>query len=254
MWSTWGASPWEGKSGAEVRIVNTKVARRARAGQTFPQYNQKQLEGKSVYSDGSLQTVEIVGSEYQAAGAAVTKGPLPIVPRFMGPQQSCNVPEMYGAAIGTAIASNGVKQYIDKMATRLPVPNYVPIRQEDIAVCSMLCTDGLLLHLVGKGRLLVYSGASYGNGKLGDSIWESHHKSSAQGKYSPMDGEYLTRPLPGIYTRSCAAPRHRLDPTPWSPPAPSSRHSAMLMSAYDHPMITQTHPRGDRRVLGKIQF
>ena len=31
-WSTWGASPWEGKSGAEVGIVNTKVARRARAG------------------------------------------------------------------------------------------------------------------------------------------------------------------------------------------------------------------------------
>ena len=29
MWSTWGASPWEGKSGAEVGIVNTKVARRA---------------------------------------------------------------------------------------------------------------------------------------------------------------------------------------------------------------------------------
>ena len=36
MWSTWGASPWEGKSGAEVGIVNRKVGRRARAGQTFP--------------------------------------------------------------------------------------------------------------------------------------------------------------------------------------------------------------------------
>ena len=47
--------------------------------------------------------------------------------------------------------------------------------------CSMLCTDGLLLHLVGKRQPLVYSGASYGNGKPGDSIWESHHKSSAQG-------------------------------------------------------------------------
>ena len=45
----------------------------------------------------------------------------------------------------------------------------------------MLCTNGLLLHLVGKRQLLVYPGASYGNGKLGDSIWESHHKSSAQG-------------------------------------------------------------------------
>ena len=50
-----------------------------------------------------------------------------------------------------------------------------------MVVCSMLCTDGLLLHLVGKGQLLVYLGASYGNGKLGNSIWESHHKSSAQG-------------------------------------------------------------------------
>ena len=49
-----------------------------------------------------------------------------------------------------------------------------------MAVYSMLCTDGLLLHLVGKGQLLVYSGASYSNGKLGDSIWESHHKSSAR--------------------------------------------------------------------------
>ena len=50
-----------------------------------------------------------------------------------------------------------------------------------MAVSSILCTDGLLLHLVGKGQLLVYLGASYGNGKLGDSIWESHHKSSTQG-------------------------------------------------------------------------
>ena len=37
--------------------------------------------------------------------------------------------------------------------------------------CLMLCTDGLLLHLVGKRQPWVYSGASYGNGKLGDSIW-----------------------------------------------------------------------------------
>ena len=50
-----------------------------------------------------------------------------------------------------------------------------------MAVCSVLCADGLLPHLVGKGQLLVCSGASYGNGKLGDSIWESHHNSSAQG-------------------------------------------------------------------------
>ena len=36
MWSTWGASPWEGESGAEVGIVNREVAHRVRAGQTFP--------------------------------------------------------------------------------------------------------------------------------------------------------------------------------------------------------------------------
>ena len=39
--------------------------------------------------------------------------------------------------------------------------------------CSMLCMDGLLLYLVGKRQLLVYSGAPYGNSKLGDSIGES---------------------------------------------------------------------------------
>ena len=54
-----------------------------------------------------------------------------------------------------------------------------------MAVCSMLCMDGLLLHLMGKRQLLVYSRASYGNGKFGDSIWETHDKSSAQVKHSP---------------------------------------------------------------------
>ena len=29
--------------------------------------------------------------------------------------------------------------------------------------CSMLCTDGLMLYLVGKGRLLVYPEAPYRN-------------------------------------------------------------------------------------------
>ena len=33
----------------------------------------------SLYSDGSLQSVEITSSEYQAAGAAATKGPLSIL-------------------------------------------------------------------------------------------------------------------------------------------------------------------------------
>ena len=53
--------------------------------------------------------------------------------------------------------------------------------------CSMLCMDGLLLHLVGKRQLLVYSRAPYSKGKLGDSTGGSHHKSSAQGKHSPLD-------------------------------------------------------------------
>ena len=69
----------------------------------------------SLYSDGSLQTVEITGSEYQAAGAVVTKGPQRIVARVVGPQQSYRA-KMYGTAIGTAIASNGDRQYIDNMA------------------------------------------------------------------------------------------------------------------------------------------
>ena len=70
-----------------------------------------------------------------------------------------------------------------------------------MAVCSMLCTDGLLLHLVGKRQLLVYSGASYGNGKLGDSIWEIHHKSSAQGKHSSsgMQSILIESPMPFFY-------------------------------------------------------
>ena len=41
--------------------------------------------------------------------------------------------------------------------------------------------DGLLRLLVGKRQPLVFSGAPYGNGKVGDSIGESHHNSSTQG-------------------------------------------------------------------------
>ena len=51
-----------------------------------------------------------------------------------------------------------------------------------IQICfsySMLCRDGLSLHLVDKRHLLVYLGASLGNGELWD--WESHNKSCAQG-------------------------------------------------------------------------
>ena len=82
----------------------------------IPWYSNQQLPtGTSLYSDGSLQTVQIAGSEYQAAGAAVTKGPLRILARLAGPQQSYKA-EMYGAAIGAAIASNGDTQYIENMA------------------------------------------------------------------------------------------------------------------------------------------
>ena len=45
----------------------------------------------------------------------MAKGPLRILARVVGPQQSCRA-EMYGAAMRTAIASNGDKQYIDNMA------------------------------------------------------------------------------------------------------------------------------------------
>ena len=82
----------------------------------IPCYSNKQPPtGTSLYSDGSLQTVQIAGSEYQAAGAAVTKGPLRILASVAGPQQSYRA-EMYGAAIGAAIASDGDTQYIDNMA------------------------------------------------------------------------------------------------------------------------------------------
>ena len=77
-----------------------------------------------------------------------------------------------------------------------------------MAVCSMLCTDDLLLHSVGKGQLLVDSGASYGNGKLGDSIWESHHKSSVHTQTLPLRPQRLVT----ICCRLSAirANRHRL--------------------------------------------
>ena len=77
--------------------------------------NQQPPTGTSLYSDGSLQTVEIAGSEDQAAGAAVTKGPLHILARVADPLQSYRA-KMYGAAIGAAIASNGDTQYMDNMA------------------------------------------------------------------------------------------------------------------------------------------
>ena len=54
MWSTWGASPWEGKSWAEVGIVNRKVARQARAGQTFPQSVQCTANEKRDGNEGGI--------------------------------------------------------------------------------------------------------------------------------------------------------------------------------------------------------
>ena len=86
----------------------------------------------SLYSDGSLQTVEITGSGYQAAGAAVTKGPLHIlarVDRQHGRDQMCQQTTQW---------CNGEVDLLAKMATRLPVLGYNPIRPEDIAVCGSL--------------------------------------------------------------------------------------------------------------------
>ena len=77
--------------------------------------NQQPLAGTSLYSDHSLQTVEVAGLEYQAAGATVTNGLFRILAQVAGPQQSYGA-EMYGAAIGAAIASDGDTQYIDNMA------------------------------------------------------------------------------------------------------------------------------------------
>ena len=51
--------------------------------------------------------------------------------------------------------------------------------------CSMLCMDGLLLHLVGKRQLLVYSGAPYGNGKLEDSIGKVIIKVARRARVGP---------------------------------------------------------------------
>ena len=48
--------------------------------------NQQPPTATSLYSDGRLQTVVIAGSEYQAASAAVTKGPIRILARVAGPQ------------------------------------------------------------------------------------------------------------------------------------------------------------------------
>ena len=45
----------------------------------------------------------------------MTKGPLRILARLAGPQQSYRA-EMYGGAIGAAIASDGDTQYIYNMA------------------------------------------------------------------------------------------------------------------------------------------
>ena len=45
--STWGATLGKGKSGIKVGIINTKVARRARAGQTLPLWRSRAQGGFS---------------------------------------------------------------------------------------------------------------------------------------------------------------------------------------------------------------
>ena len=82
-----------------------------------------------------------------------------------------------------------------KNATRLPVPDYNSVRPEVIAACrkSVQCCvrmDCCFIWFIRKR--LVYSGAPYGNGKLGDPIWESHHKSSARGACRARAGQTPT--------------------------------------------------------------
>ena len=77
--------------------------------------NHQALAGTSLSSNGSLQIVEVAGSEYQAAGTAVTKGPLRILARVAGPRHSYRA-QMYRAAIGAAVVSHGDTQYIDNIA------------------------------------------------------------------------------------------------------------------------------------------
>ena len=100
--------------------------------------NQQPPTGTSLYSDGSLQTVEIAGSEYQAAGATVTKGPLRFLARVAGPHQSYTA-GMYGAAIGAAIASDGDTQYIDNMAVTKCAHRRPAHECSDADICHNVC-------------------------------------------------------------------------------------------------------------------
>ena len=51
--------------------------------------------------------------------------------------------------------------------------------------CSMSCMDGLLLHLYARGSHWSTRGLHTVIVNLGTQIWESHHKSSAQGALKP---------------------------------------------------------------------
>ena len=94
--------------------------------------NQQPPTGTSQYS------VEIAGSEYQAAGAAATKGPFRIFARVAGPQQSYGA-KMYGAAIGAAIASDGDTQYIDNMAVTKCAPRRPTHECSDADIRHKVC-------------------------------------------------------------------------------------------------------------------
>ena len=68
----------------------------------------------------------------------MTKGPLRILARVGGPQQSYRV-EIYGAAIGTAIAANSDKLYIDNM-TMTKHTDKRPTRECSYSdVCHKVC-------------------------------------------------------------------------------------------------------------------
>ena len=67
LWSTWGASLGEGKSGVIVGKVDTKVAHRARAGQRLP-------FSSGFFSDLQLTVTDVMVDLMAGAGIAFSSG------------------------------------------------------------------------------------------------------------------------------------------------------------------------------------
>ena len=111
--------------------------------------------------------MEIAGFEYQAAGAVLTKGPLRILARVVGntSESSRSRPPVTVKSPRPAVHGNVSKSAMRKWIcspkwphsyrSQTTIPSVRRILQS-VVVCSMLFTDGLVLHLVGKRQLLVY--------------------------------------------------------------------------------------------------